>query len=213
MSLAARWVRFSKRVNWLRGVAWRCTRLHGVASFPPGSAAANRWVRFAQWRVGVNPGQRASTGVNLCQPRPVGGFVLGVGVCAEHRRTSPHIRAHLRRAIGLCGLCDLGVHCVALFHAGAAVALPPIPARCAVVMTNAQRARTEPARRVRSGEKILKSGDFAPGARCAFFITNAQRAAGHHQESRWRGELHGRGAHATTLHRPITSRRRRAVVA
>jgi hypothetical protein len=52
-----------------------------------------------------------------------------------------------------------------------------LAARCAFVMTNAQRARPKRGWSIRKGGNNLKSADFSSPERCAFAITKAQRAS------------------------------------
>jgi len=52
-----------------------------------------------------------------------------------------------------------------------------LQARCAFVMTNAQRAARNTRWRNANGEMNFRSGDFCSAARCAFVMTKAQRAS------------------------------------
>jgi hypothetical protein len=50
-----------------------------------------------------------------------------------------------------------------------------LPARCAFVMTKAQRAPRKHGWLIGKGENNLRSEDFSPAGRCALVIRNAQR--------------------------------------
>jgi hypothetical protein len=161
-----------------------------------------RWVRFSKSRAHVNGRQLVSTGVNLCQPvargdapkcpqMSPGGFALrntfsrghsgalgGIWGRSFSRKERRDRKERKGREGCLVFFAIFAIFVVFASHLCTARKSRPLslPPRCALVMTNAHRARSDRGWRCGNAENNFQNRDFGIRARCAFVMTKAQRA-------------------------------------